>query len=55
MESYYSVYFRPNTTIPSGCFIRLILSTGFKFGITPYCSSSQLGLIDTQIGLLCIL
>jgi hypothetical protein len=53
MEQYYNVYFRPDTTLPSGCFIRLTLGSGFKFGVTPYCSSSQLVLIDSKIGLLC--
>jgi hypothetical protein len=55
MEEYYNVYFRPDTTLPSDCFIRLTLASGFKFGVTPYCSSSQLGLKDSKIGLLCSL
>jgi hypothetical protein len=55
MEQYYYIIFRPNTSVGPGAFIRLTLNSGFKFGISPYCQSSELTLIDSKIGLLCSL
>lgn len=53
MEHYYGLYFRPYTTTPSNGFIRLTLSSEVLFGQQPYCVSSQIPVLDNNLGLLC--
>ena len=52
-EVYYELYFRPITATPNNGFIRLHFSNGVTLSPSPYCVSSQLGLYDSRIGLLC--
>ena len=50
---YYHVYFDAVTSTPDNGFIRLSFSNEVTLSPEPYCSSAQLGLYVSELGLLC--